>query len=231
MCHDNNGSNNSRNITNYLLTIVVMIIRIISLRLRRVSFWVHPVLASGAIQRSAEYSWNSTVWNLEFNKTIPFVSPALPVNWGPWQAFWATQIRWDFQPYSANLSSNLDFVGSPSESTLSWLRVLPVSLKQQLLLREPWPCNQGAETAIQPQIWCSHSWFSNLSSYPEECLFHRHRYGVCPLLASLVPVLDVPGSGPTRFGCFQAAFLPAHNAKSDGFWIRSAQVRAHDERA
>ena len=40
-----------------------------------------------------------------------------------------------------------------------------------LLLREPWPCDLAAETAIQPQIRCFQSWCSNLSSYPEECFF------------------------------------------------------------
>ena len=34
------------------------------------------------------------------------------------------------------------------------------------LLRDP-----AAEAAIQPQIWCFQSWFSNLSSSPEECFF------------------------------------------------------------
>ena len=38
-------------------------------------------------------------------------------------------------------------------------------------------CNPAAETAIQPQIRCFQSWLSNLSSYPEECFFHRHQCG------------------------------------------------------
>ena len=31
--------------------------------------------------------------------------------------------------------------------------------EQQLLLREPWPCDPAAEAAIQPQIGCFQSWF------------------------------------------------------------------------
>ena len=34
----------------------------------------------------------------------------------------------------------------------------------------------AAETAIQPQIWCSQGWFPNLSPYPEKCFLHRHGY-------------------------------------------------------
>ena len=33
------------------------------------------------------------------------------------------------------------------------------------------PRDPAAETAIRPQIWCSQSWFPNLSSYLEECFF------------------------------------------------------------
>ena len=35
--------------------------------------------------------------------------------------------------------------------------VIPVSVKITLILREPWPCDPAAETAIQPLIWCSES--------------------------------------------------------------------------
>ena len=34
-------------------------------------------------------------------------------------------------------------------------QVIPVSVKQTLLLGEPLPCSPEAETAIQPLIWCS----------------------------------------------------------------------------
>ena len=41
--------------------------------------------------------------------------------------------------------------------------LIPVSVNKTLLLREPWPCDPAAETAIQPQIWCFQSWYSNQS--------------------------------------------------------------------
>ena len=31
---------------------------------------------------------------------------------------------------------------------------VPVSVKKTLLLREPWPGDPAAETAMQPRIWC-----------------------------------------------------------------------------
>ena len=31
---------------------------------------------------------------------------------------------------------------------------IPVSVKQTLLLQEPFPCNPAAEAALQPLIWC-----------------------------------------------------------------------------
>ena len=37
------------------------------------------------------------------------------------------------------------------------LNVLPVSVKETLLLRKPLPCSPAAETALQPLIWCSES--------------------------------------------------------------------------
>ena len=51
----------------------------------------------------------------------------------------------------------------------------PVSVKRNVLLREPWPCNPAAETAIRPLIWCFESWLSRVPFSPEECFFHRHR--------------------------------------------------------
>ena len=63
--------------------------------------------------------------------------------------------------------------------------LLPVSVKIATLLLEPGPRDPAAETAIQPRICCVQSWFSNPSSYPEECLFHRHRYDACPTHASV----------------------------------------------
>ena len=53
--------------------------------------------------------------------------------------------------------------------TFYGVAIIPVSVTQTLLLREPWPCDPAAEAAIKPQIWCFQSWFSNF-------LF-RHRYG------------------------------------------------------
>ena len=44
----------------------------------------------------------------------------------------------------------------------------------------------AAETAIQPQIRCFKADFPNLSSYPEECFFHRHRYVVLSVSSDLV---------------------------------------------
>ena len=43
------------------------------------------------------------------------------------------------------------------------MKITPVSVKQTLLLRKPSPCSPTAETAIQPQIWCSESLCSNVS--------------------------------------------------------------------
>ena len=34
---------------------------------------------------------------------------------------------------------------------------IPVFFKNTFLLREPWPCDPAAETAIQPQTWCFQS--------------------------------------------------------------------------
>ena len=57
-------------------------------------------------ERLAEYCWNGTVWNLEFDETVPLsCSTHIPVKRGPWLFFWAKKSRWGFQPYSANLSS------------------------------------------------------------------------------------------------------------------------------
>ena len=41
---------------------------------------------------------------------------------------------------------------------------------------QPLPCNEVAETALQPLICCSESSPSHLSPSPEECLFHRRRH-------------------------------------------------------
>ena len=35
--------------------------------------------------------------------------------------------------------------------------MIQVSVKKTLLLHHPWPCNEAAETAPQPVIWCSES--------------------------------------------------------------------------
>ena len=55
----------------------------------------------------------------------------------------------------------------------TWYRCLWTNA---LLLCKPLPCSPSAETAIQPLIWSLESWFSHLSSNPDECLFHRRRY-------------------------------------------------------
>ena len=55
---------------------------------------------------------------------------------------------------------------------------LPVSVKKTFLSREPWPYNLVAETAIQPQIWCSESLRSNVYFSLRNCLFHRRQYHV-----------------------------------------------------
>ena len=64
-------------------------------------------------------------------------------------------------------------------TSASWrtrvVRTRPVSVKNTILLREPWPRDQAAETAIQPQIWWFQSCFSHQLSYPEDCFFNRHR--------------------------------------------------------
>ena len=62
------------------------------------------------------------------------------------------------------------WIYSGREAGTSIVRKRPVSEKTLLLL-EPWPCDPAAETAIEPQIWCFQSWFSKLSSCPEECFF------------------------------------------------------------
>ena len=36
-------------------------------------------------------------------------------------------------------------------------RMVPVSVKEALLLRKPLPCSPAAETALEPLIWCSES--------------------------------------------------------------------------
>ena len=59
--------------------------------------------------------------------------------------------------------------------------------EETFLLREPCQCDPAAETAIQPQIRCFQSWFSNLSPYPEERLFHRHPY--CHTLTTVLQTL------------------------------------------
>ena len=49
-----------------------------------------------------------------------------------------------------------------------------------LLLWEPSPYNPAAETALQPLIWCSESWYSHRYSFLEECfdiiLYYILRY-------------------------------------------------------
>ena len=48
------------------------------------------------------------------------------------------------------------FLARPQATVSSANRngILPVSLKETLLLRKPLPCNKAAETAIQPLSWC-----------------------------------------------------------------------------
>ena len=50
-------------------------------------------------------------------------------------------------------------------------RHIPVSVKQQLLLCKPRPCNLSTETALQPLIWYFEGQIAHFSSYPEECFF------------------------------------------------------------
>ena len=45
-----------------------------------------------------------------------------------------------------------------------------------LLARKPWPCNPAAETALQPLICFLWNQIAHVSSSPEECFFHGHRY-------------------------------------------------------
>ena len=46
--------------------------------------------------------------------------------------------------------------------------LLPVPVKRTLLLGEPLPCNPAAETALQPLLWCSESYYSSVYHFPEE---------------------------------------------------------------
>ena len=48
--------------------------------------------------------------------------------------------------------------------------LIPVSVKETLVLGEPWPCHPAAETALQPRIWCSESSVPQASSQAE-CFF------------------------------------------------------------
>ena len=76
-----------------------------------------------------------------------------------------------------------------------------------LLLCEPSPCNSSAETSLQPLIWCSESLSSQVSSFPEECFVHRHRYHLSEVLFFPLPfsalriVVIVLSSGPSGQTC------------------------------
>ena len=53
---------------------------------------------------------------------------------------------------------------------------VPMSVKQTPLLCRLLHCDQAAETALRPLIWCSGSLYSYMYCSPEACFFHRHRY-------------------------------------------------------
>ena len=47
-------------------------------------------------------------------------------------------------------------------------------------LREPWPCDPAADTAIQPKICCFQIWCSNQSSYTRSPLEDSRLFGPSP---------------------------------------------------
>ena len=78
--------------------------------------------------------------------------------------------------------------------------VRPASLKKLFLLREPWPYNPAAETALQPLIWCCRNQCSHLSSSlqeyfcsqtpggPAHCRRDGWGFSCCDLHASAIQV-------------------------------------------
>ena len=66
------------------------------------------------------------------------------------------------------------WIGGPYKSLwIVMIMMIPVSVKQALLLGEPLPCNPEAETARQPLIWRSESLSSQGNHFPDECFFQR----------------------------------------------------------
>ena len=103
-------------------------------------------------------SWNHLSNMLTLNKWTNITAPphaslpSYPVSRLPW-----CSLRRDTpRPYLGRANS--------------YITTTPFSypmVPRTFLLREPWPCNPAAETALQPQSWCSESSFSQMPASPE----------------------------------------------------------------
>ena len=84
------------------------------------------------------------------------------------------------RPIAATLLQNSiplwNVLGAVSGCFCRLRREIPVSVKQQFLLRKPWSCNPAAESALHPLIWCSESPSSEGFSSLEGCFVRGHRY-------------------------------------------------------
>ena len=91
-----------------------------------------------------------------------------------WGKSWANVWFWN--------DGNVVLTSTPKPSWLAPPRVERYAhpntgvCEKTLLSCEPLPCNSAAEAALQTLIWLSESLSSYMSSSPEECYFHRHRY-------------------------------------------------------
>ena len=67
--------------------------------------------------------------------------------------------------------------GSTPDATNSWC--VPPPPRQNIMLWQHFPCSPAAKTTLQPRMCCFEWWIPHMSSSPEECFFHRHRYFHC----------------------------------------------------